>query len=275
MNTRILLITSVICALSMTNTYGQVNSNESEDTTHINLKNTTIIIIDKENKNDSTATSRKDEDKKKDDAYKHWSGVMIGVNSLINQKNSIAPPAGFGFLELEHGSSLGTQLNFYEKQFNLGTPHVKFLTGFGMHTSSLEFKNKISLTPGTDDVQAINTGYEYKYNTLTTTGFTIPLMLAFNTHKNEKGVHFAIGVQGSVNAWIYQRQKYWLNGEKHKVQLNNDYNIQRWNATLISTLGISDWATFFATYQLNPYFERNAGNPEVHYASLGLRLFPF
>lgn len=267
-------ILTLLCLFSSAQLFSQEKEeavSTSGDTTRINMKKATIIIIDKSS--DSTLVDKVDDDK--ESYYQHWSGFNMGFNMLVNDQMSIAAPGNAPYLTLNHGKSFQWQMNFAEKSFPIVGNYLQMSTGLGFDFRTYAFRNDFTLLPGSDTVAAFPSGFSLDKNNLNVSGFRVPLLLGINTSKDpEKGLHLTAGVIGAYNFSARLKQKYFDNGEKRVDKVRNAFNVNPWNLTAVAGVGVGDWIYLYSEYQLTSFFESGA-NPSVVPFTIGIRLLDF
>jgi uncharacterized lipoprotein YehR (DUF1307 family) len=257
---------------------------EEGDTNKIRINKTLIIIIN-ERENDTilqetdvdTLTFKdikdEDDDEKKDYSFDHWSGIYLGVNMFMNEDISLAPVKGYEYLEQNPFSSIHWQFYPFQKDIKLAGEYLKFVTGLGIDFRRFSFKQDYTLQPGTNTVIAVPDSADFRRNRLNTFGFRVPTLVGVNFGKKKNTVHATFGAVWEYKGTVSLHQKYFVNGEKHVVDFNNPYNVNRWNVSAVAGLGIGD-LYFYGEYQINNFFEQNL-NPAVKPVTVGLRIINF
>lgn len=237
------------------------------DTTRIKWKGKKLIII--ENK-DSTSTSRKNKSSKPE-KKKVWAGLELGVNGYFNSAGTLRTPFTAPFLDLDYKKSYVFNLNFLEHSFRIHRNYVMFTTGMGIQFNRYAFDKNYTLVPGIDTLKGSITGIDFKKNLLKTNYLTAPLLLQFNTsQKAKKSFHLATGVVLGYNFATFSKQVYETGGEKYKIKVHDDYQVNPFKADATVRLGYGNF-NVFATYSLNPLFDKQVA-PELYPFTLGIRL---
>ncbi len=261
-------------ASSISKIAGNGKSND-KDSTIYNWKGRKIIIIDKD---DEGVSIRRDSSKKYDkDDFKHWSGILVGVNGFMSSPGTIDLPAKNAYMDLNYGRSFNFQFNIIERQFNIVKNNFKIVTGFGFDYHSYELSNKTNLNADSSFtygfIDSTNT-FVYKKNRLRNTYLQVPLLFEFNTSNNpNKTFHIAFGVIGQY--LISSRTRQILQQEKYELtKIRKDgYNMSPFAAKAHVNFGYKGW-TIFGEYSLTQLFQSGKG-PELYPFSVGIRVIPF
>lgn len=251
----------------------------TQDTTKFKFGGTEFIII--KNSDGQTDTIRVDEGdqnnskgednkKKKYDSFGHWSGFEFGVNTMLNSSGGTS--FSKDFLAIDPSQSWNFALNFGELDIPFKTPHVGLVTGLGFEHSRYGFKNDYLLNSKADSTWAVqDTSQVYLKNQLRTWSFNVPILLEFNTSKNEdNNVYFDLGVIGGVHFGTKTFRKYELNGGEQKDKFKGKYNINPFKVMATARVGYKN-VGLFVNYNLLPLF--STGTTQTAYPlTFGIRL---
>lgn len=244
----------------------------NSDTTKFKLGNKKYMIIgeDDEKFDYKKRFDKKDSIKKHKKNFKHWNGIEIGVNGMIDYKNNINLPPGANFLELDYSKSLQFGLNLFEKNFHVYKNYVNIVTGLGFDFNHYAFQNNITLNGDTTYLSAItDSTIDYKKNKLNITYIKIPLMLEFNTSKNpNKNLHIAVGAEFAYRIHAVTKQKYEANDKHYKIRQRDDFNLEPFRYSAVARIGYNK-VTIFANYGLNRLFKKDKG-PQVYPFTIGV-----
>lgn len=221
-----------------------------------------------------------DEDKTKDDKkrkaekahkYKHWTGYEIGVNGLLDYKNSLDAPSGSTFIELNYPRSLQFGLNLLEKDFHIYKNYVNIVTGFGFDFNHYALRNNVTLNGNTDILTASVDSVKYKKNTLNVSYIKAPLLLEFNTSDEpESNFHVAVGGEVAYRIHSVAKQKYEQDDRNHRSKQRDDFNLEPFRFSATARVGYNN-VTVFANYGLNRLFKKDKG-PQVYPFSVGVNI---
>lgn len=241
----------------------------ASDTTKIRLGGKKYMIIgDDEEKKEEVRTA-KDSIHDYNADFKHWNGVELGANGLMDFKNSLSVPEGANFLELDYARSYQFGLNLFEKDFHLYKNYINLVTGFGFNFNHYAFSNNITLLPDSTYLWASNDSIKYRKNKLNVSYVRAPLMLEINTSKNpKKNFHIAGGVEFAYRIHAVSKQRYDLNDKHYKIKQRDDFNIEPFNMSLIARIGYNN-VTVYASYGLNRLFKKDQG-PQVYPVGMGI-----
>ncbi|MDQ3046521.1 MAG: DUF2807 domain-containing protein [Bacteroidota bacterium] len=243
----------------------------ASDTTKIKLGGKKFLIIGDEDDNEEDKSySKKDSLRDYNEEFKHWVGLELGVNGLLDYNNSLTAPADF--LELNYAKSIQFGLNLLEKDFHIYKNYINIVTGFGFDFNHYAFENNITLNGDTTYLWAsTDTAIDYKKNTLHVSYIKVPLMIEINTSKNsEKNLHIAGGVEAAYRIHAVSKQKFY-EGDKHiKIKQRDDFNLEPFRFSAIARIGYNN-VTVFANYGLNRLFKKDKG-PQVYPFTVGVTI---
>ncbi|MCE9538331.1 MAG: DUF2807 domain-containing protein [Bacteroidetes bacterium] len=213
--------------------------------------------------------SKKDSLSNYNEEFKHWTGFEIGVNGLLDYKNSLDAPKGAAFIELNYARSIHFGLNLLEKNFHIYKNYVNLVTGFGFDFKHYALKNNVTLNSDATYLDASNDAVKYKKNTLNVSYIKAPLMLEFNTgKKSNHNFHVAVGAQFEYRIHSVLKQKYDLNDKHNKIKQRDDFNLEPFLYTATARIGYNK-VTLFANYGLNRLFKKDKG-PQVYPFTAGV-----
>jgi len=264
------IITLIAISLSM-----QLFAQEKEqDTTRFNIAGLEFIIIN--HGQDTILVSEDGQEhhekkhKKSDDDLTYWSGFEFGPSVLYNANgtSSINSP----YLEMDPAESFSYHLNLFEKRIRFGTDHVGLVTGMGFSFARYGLKNNYQLLQSADSTWGVlDTLNVFNKNQIRATYFNIPLLIQFNTSKNEnKNFHVAAGVIGGVRIGSKLVQKFDVLGKENKNKSKGVYNLNSFQASATARVGYKDFG-LFANYNLIPLFEKGKAE-EVFPLTFGVSL---
>ncbi|MFT5858290.1 MAG: hypothetical protein ACI865_000374 [Flavobacteriaceae bacterium] len=249
------------------------------DTTRMTIGNTTFIIIENGEDGDNPEDDEwsDDMDPEERDNYKskrsepHWAGLDLGVMMLMdqNQQNNFVDNP---YWDNDIAKSLVFNVNIIEKKFNFGTPFVGLTTGLGFNFNSIAFRDNYLLTATPDSVYGvIDTVNIYSKNKLRAAYLTVPLMLEFNTSRNEsKSVYLAAGVVGGVRIASKLKKRGEFDGKEFKQKEKGTYGLNSFKLDAAVRLGFGD-VGIFANYSLLPLFDTEK-TIEVYPLTFGLSM---
>jgi hypothetical protein len=245
---------------------------EETESTKIKLGGKKYIIIgdnkEQESKDDDVITS-KDSIHNYNEAFKHWNGIEIGVNGLMDYKNTLNAPAGAGFLELDYAKSYLFGLNLGEKDFHLYKNYINLVTGFGFNFKHYALTNDVTLNADAAYLSASSDTVKYIKNQLNVSYLKAPLLLEINTSKNpKKNFHIAGGVEFEYRIHSVAKQRYNSNDKHYRRKQRDNFNLEPFNYSLTARVGYNN-VTLFANYGLNRLFKKDTG-PQVYPVSAGI-----
>lgn len=240
----------------------------ASDTTKFQLGKRKYMIIGDDDEQAKDEKKRKSEKAQK---YKHWTGYEIGVNGLLDYKNTLDAPAGSTFIELNYPRSLQFGLNLLEKDFHVYKNYVNIVTGFGFDFNHYALRNSVTLNGSTDILSASLDSVKYKKNTLNVSYIKAPLLLEFNTSDEpESNFHIAVGGEVAYRIHSVAKQKYEVDDKNHRSKQRDDFNLEPFRFSATARVGYNN-VTVFANYGLNRLFKKDKG-PQVYPFSVGVNI---
>ena len=193
----------------------------------------------------------------KDADLTYWSGFDLGINMLMN--NQFESKFSESHLQMDPANSFSYSFNFFEKRIRFGTDYVGLVTGLGFTNSRFGFKDdhlrlasNADSTFGWKDTTLAN---GFSKNQLRVSYFNIPVLLHFNTSKNEdKNFHISLGIIGGVRIGSKVKYKYDVFGGETKDKTRGKYNLNPFHASLTARMGYKDFGVF-ANFDMLPLFE--------------------
>lgn len=249
-------------------------SQNEPDTTRMKVgKNTEILIINNGGDADSVDLSFLDtidagpkEPVRVNEA--HWTGLDFGMN--VNTNGSGSDKFGnYSYWENDPLQSFYFNVNFAEKKIKVIKEYVGISTGLGFNFNQIGFKDNFVIADSADTLTAFVSPTNFTKNKLRVAYFQIPLMLEFNTNKdNNKGVYLAVGAIAGVRIASRTKRVYELNGEKVKEKAKGTYGLEPFKLDATARIGYGDWGAF-ANYSVLPLFSTDK-TTAVHPISFGL-----
>lgn len=251
--------------------FAQEEIEESGDTTKVKVGKIQVLIVEPiEEVVDFTDTLESEDDGRDNEA--HWAGLDFGFNMLMNSSFK----QEFGdepFLKNNVGKSQVWNLNLLEHKFKIVKEYVGLTTGLGFSFTQIGINNNYTLQTSADTTFAvIDTVNNYSKNKLKASYITVPLLLEFNTNKdNDKGFYLAAGVVGGYKIGSRYKQIYEVNGNRIKSVQKDDYNLNPFKLDATARLGYGTWGAF-VNYSLLPVFNAGATKVEAFPLTAGLTL---
>lgn len=206
------------------------------------------------------------------DSFKFWEGLDIGVNGYFNAQNNLNTPEAFNFLELDYARSRSFAWNMRQYNFHIYKNYVNLVTGLGIEWNSYALRKNVSLVPNSNQITGMEENVDFTKNKLKSTWLNAPLLLEFNTSKNENhSFHIGVGAEFGYN--IFQnrlKQEYSVNGDEQKRKTKDDFNINPFRYSLTARVGYGKY-TVFANYGMSTLFKTNQG-PKVYPFSAGISI---
>ncbi|MGQ0827838.1 MAG: GIN domain-containing protein [Bacteroidota bacterium] len=245
------------------------------DTTKFRVGKKKYMIIDDEADKERIRTfGKKDSIVEYNKKYENWRGIELGINLLLDYKNTFNTPGNGAFLELDNTRSIQFGLNLFEKDFHIYKNHLNLVTGFGFDFNHYAFKNNITLNPDTSYLSATTDITDYKKNKLNISYIKVPLLLEINTSENPKNnFHIAGGIEFAYRIHSVTKQKYDAGDRHYKNKTRDDFNLEPFRYSLVARIGYNN-VTVFANYGLNRLFQKDKG-PQIYPFTIGLSFNKF
>lgn len=246
--------------------YGQ---EEVKDTTRVNLGKVEVLIVET---NDNSSDTIKINPKEHRHNEAHWAGVDFGFTVLMNDAGGSTFPAD-PYLKNDIARSHVWNFNILEHKFKIVKEYVGLTTGLGFSLNQVSFDNNFILGTSSDSTFAIqDTIIGYDKNKIRATYLTVPLLLEFNTNKNnDKGFYLAAGVVGGLRIASRYKTVHKMDGEKVKAVQKGDYNLNPFKLDATVRLGYGTFGAF-ASYNLLPLFESGSMASVAYPLTAGLTL---
>lgn len=250
------------------------------DTTKIRLGRRSVVIIDK-----GTTTSVEIPDREEyrdwDVTYKekrkfrgHWSGFEFGVNGFMDKNQSMIMKDDLAYMDLKQARSWNVNINFLQYSLGFGTDKAGLVTGMGIEFNDYHFSSETTLKNdnGVTKVDSSFVDFNVSKSKLSTTYFTVPLLLEFQIPAGHHRLYVSGGIIGGVRLGSHTKVVY-NDGGKEKKKNRDDFNLSTFRYGLTARVGYRG-LRLFANYYPTSLFEKDKG-PELYPFSLGLVLIDF
>ena len=289
---KVILLLLVI--FSVSNIFAQKEKTE-QDTTKFKLGNKTIIIIEKNEKEDEV---KKEEDikimkegeeeeeivkeevkpKYKSRDYSRWAGINLGFNQFVKFSDLSELNGDMENWSINPWKSTTWNINIMEFNVSLIKRHLLLTTGLGFEFRKYGFDKNIDLVYNNDKVEpAINNNLDYGKNKLSASYVQIPLLLEINTSSRaKKGLYLAGGVIGGYKMSSEMNQSYKINGQKIKKETHDNFNLNSYQVEGTVRIGINRF-TFFTNFDMVPVFKEGkiGTNHNLSNVTFGIQLIGF
>lgn len=230
------------------------------DTTRIKIGKREVIIIGDEVKVDDDFEDEfepEDEKPSKENNEAHWAGLDFGFNAILSDNVAYDP-----YLDPYHPNDVAASqvwnLNILEHKFNIVKEYVGITTGLGFNFTQIGIRNNMVLEKADVDglfIATQDTLVNYKKNKLRATYLTVPVLLEFNTSRNnDKGFYFAAGVVGGYRIASSYKRVYEVEGDTRKSKQKGGYNLNPFKLDATARLGYGSFGAF-VTYGLTSLLE--------------------
>lgn len=239
------------------------------DTTKIELKNTSITIINKSSCDDC------DDEKSKTPYSKSyqltwWNGIDLGVNGILSGNHDFKLSETTDYLEPQYGKSRYISFNMGQVKGRIMKDYVGFTMGMAFQIYNYKYSGENEFVFAGDSLFSIPSGDKnITKNKLRVSYIAVPAMLEFNTSLDpRKSFHISAGVVGKIRIENMYKQKFSLAGNENKTSIKGDLGLNRWAADAMVRVGYRR-LTAFAQVGLLPMFD-NASTDDVYNFAVGL-----
>lgn len=245
------------------------------DTTIIEIKNKTIIIIDrgdalKEDNNNGVEDAKGQTKKRKRKGFEsHWQGIELGLNSYVTPEQSFTLGEDNQYLELEDSKSIEFNLNIAAVTIPIVKNHVALVSGLGLSWNNYRFDKGNLVINNDSSILTYDTVVNpiYKKNRLGTTFLTAPLALEFHFPGKENDFWFLVGGYAGVKLGSNLKL---ISDDDDKEKIKEDFHLNTFRYGLRAMLGVNSFS-LYATYSLQPLFKKDEG-PELYPLTVGIAL---
>jgi len=251
----LLLATAIIC-LSVT--AQEEKKDQKKDTIRIGGM---IIVKDgkKSNKNKDVKVIRDHSPKKRSNISTNWGILDLGFSNyndktnyantggyLVNRPGS--PAIGKDDFKLKTGKSINVNIWVFMQRLNLVKHHVNLKYGLGFELNNYRYKSTAMLSykeggtiPYSGGLQTsapfiFRDSISFSKNKLAADYLTVPMMLNFSTHANQKkGISLSVGVSAG---YLYAQRNKQKSNERGKWKNKGEYDLERFKFSYIAELGL-------------------------------------
>lgn len=215
--------------------------------------------------------------KKKRKFKGHWAGFEFGLSNFMNTDMTFPSNEELSFMKLNPEKSYGFAINFMEFNIPLISSYFGLTTGMGAKWNHFNLEQNVDLFINEDGV--VESLYidpalrEYKRNNLNMAYLTIPLIAEIQFPLGKEKFYIGGGATGSMRMWSKHKQKYFIDGDKYKDKVTDDFQLSPFRYGLTFRIGYGP-VGIFMNYELMPLFKENKG-PELYPVTVGLRLINF
>lgn len=269
-NRNLLLILVFILPFQFLNAQEVPEGKSVKDTTKLNFGKIEVLIVESAEDEIKDTVIINPKDKRDNEA--HWAGLDFGFNVLMNSTSQNAFPSS-PFLKNDIARSQVWNLNIIEHKFKVVKEYVGITTGLGFSFMQVAFDNNYVLGSKGDSTFAnLDTITSYSKNKLRATYLTVPLLLEFNTSKNnEVGFYLAAGLVGGLRIGSSYKLISKVNGDKVRSVQKGNYNLNPFKLDATARLGYGTFGAFIS-YSLLPLFESGSKVQDAYPLTAGLTL---
>lgn len=255
------------------------------DTTHINIGDKTIIVIDanptepRAQTNTEVTETPGISDGQTKRELTHFAGIDFGFCQLIDASGSLTRDSSTNWLSINNNKSLSWRFNLIEHKFRIYRDYIGIYSGFAIAYNSYGLARNADIVVDKEGtgVSAIDVPEEtrnYTKNKLRNTILQAPIMLEFNTRSEiKKNFHFAAGIIGGWVTSSISKQKWQNETGKFTSRRKENFLVSPYTLDFSVRIGYQKSAIFF-TYGMTPLFEKNQGKL-IYPVTFGIQLTQF
>ncbi|MDA3868107.1 MAG: outer membrane beta-barrel protein, partial [Salinivirgaceae bacterium] len=264
-------ILPIIVALLLTTfyMYGQASADtlnqDMPDTTYIELKNKTIIIIEKIGSKESNIHHEKGDHNEEMGTNSrsfesNFGGFEFGLNGYLTPENSFSLSEENRYLELEDSRSFEINLQLIDIAIPIVKDRIGLVSGLGISWNNYRFENKTHVLQNDSSVLYYDTiNQDFNKNKLTTTYLMAPLALEFHFPSADKEIWVLAGAFAELKMGSYVKHVT-TDGDKEKAK--EDFHLNTFRYGLRAQVGVNSWS-IYCSYTMTPLFKKDEG-PELY-----------
>jgi hypothetical protein len=168
--------------------------------------------------------------------------------------------------DLRQGKSMNINVWLFRQRYGISRDSRFNLTyGFIIETNNFKFENSPSFRKG-GPPYVIHDTIAFDKNKLSTSYFTIPLMLGIKTNpKSSKTFNINAGV--SIG-YLYSSRNKQISDERGKQKIKGNFNMQPWKFQVVAEAGWN-WFKFYGAYAPSSMFK---SGPDFRPYNVGIRM---
>lgn len=251
--------------------FAQKEKGTKSDTTKIKLGKDLLIYIEDVYEDDSWGC---DSVKKDSTGLDATIAIDFGMNGYLTSNDNITLPANLSELELDYPRSKSFGVSLMMNNADIIKDRLYISPGIGINWNSYIFRNNISIQSNGDTTAFLpDSLLEYDKYKLRATYLQVPVLLGVRIGKLKNPLGIQAGLVGSYRIGSMIKQKYTVDGVKHKDKIRDDFNLSPFKLEAIARISISEFG-FFCRYSLTPLFEKDKA-PELYPFSVGITIGGF
>ncbi len=201
-----------------------------------------------------------------------WFLFDLGYNTYLNADYKTDVPEAYNALEDQQTwGSWDVNLHLFRQRLNMAKGYLNLNWGLSFEWHNYRYNSDFKMLPKMDSVTLVfesteGIPYDFKKNRFSTTHFTIPVILGFETKPWDTDHSFRMGFGYSPGLLWKGKTKIVEGGDTQKVK--DDFNLEQFRHELNYMIGFGG-LNLYASYDLNGMFVEGQG-PELHPFSIGL-----
>ena len=201
-----------------------------------------------------------------------WFLFDLGYNTYFNADYEVKVDAPYNAMEdLQAFGSWDVNLHMFRSRVNIAHGYLNFNYGLSFEWHNFRYNESFIMLPDMDSVTLEFASvdaepYDFKKNRFSTTHFTLPVMIGFETKPWDTDKSFRMGFGYSPGIMLKGKTK--IESENGTDKVKDDFNLAPFRHEVNYMIGYGDF-NIYASYDINGMFREGEG-PELHPFSVGL-----
>lgn len=201
-----------------------------------------------------------------------WFLFDLGYNTYLNADHEVQVEAPYNAMEdLKAFGSWDVNLHLFRSRVNIAKGYLNFNYGLSFEWHNFRYNESFVILPKMDSVtlefeNGEAEAYDFKKNRFSTTHFTLPVIIGFETKPWDTDKSFRMGFGYSPGIMLKGKTK--IESDNGTDKVKDDFNLAPFRHELNYMIGYGDF-NIYASYDVNGMFREGEG-PELHPFSVGL-----
>ncbi len=265
-------------SLNELQTYGYRMDTPPGDSTSVTVGKWRLVVKENGNDDDVDVSFKKVPESEEinshyvDNFETEWFLFDLGYNTYLNKDYKVAvDPAYAGMEDLKAFGSWDVNLHIFRSRVNIAHGYLNFNYGLSFEWHNFRYNDSFIILPKQDSVtieyaDAESQPYDFKKNRFSTTHFTLPLSIGFETKPWDTDKSFRMSFGYSPGIMLKGKTK--IENDKGTDKVKDDFNLAPFRHEANYLIGYGDF-NVYASYDVNSMFIEGEG-PELHPFSVGL-----